>query len=81
MTLVSIEDFRANVDAYIASLTEGDVVLTRNGKPCAMLCATPAYSPDGDDEFDQSSEFWQMINERRREAAISWDEALKQLEL
>lgn len=81
MTLVSLEDFRANVDAYVAATANGDVILTRDGKPCAMLCATPTELPEGDSEFGRSPEFWKMIRERRQEATISWHEALEQLDL
>jgi hypothetical protein len=41
----------------------------------------PADPTLDDDEPGNSAEFWRMIRARRDEAAISWDEALKELSL
>jgi antitoxin (DNA-binding transcriptional repressor) of toxin-antitoxin stability system len=80
MTVISIEQFREHLDRYLAE-TEGDVILTRDGKPCFLLRAL--RDTDGSDtgEHEDSPEFWQMIHQRRQEKAIPWEEAKTQLDL
>jgi prevent-host-death family protein len=66
MKAVTVDEFRAHVDEYLAEAATDDVVLTQDGKPCLVL---------------NSEAFWKMIQERRQETGIPWEEAKKQLNL
>jgi len=81
VTVISIEQFRAQLDRYLAATTESDVVLTRDGKPCFLLRAIPDAQGSETDEHEDSAEFWRMIRQRRQEQSIPWEEAKKQLDL
>jgi prevent-host-death family protein len=37
MTVISVEEFRAHPDQYLAETARGDVVLTRDGEPWIVL--------------------------------------------
>ena len=55
MKIASVADVKARLSAYIQACAEGPVIITRNGKPAAVLLAVPdedelerlvlAYSP------------------------------------
>jgi hypothetical protein len=79
VTSVTIEEFRAHVDKYLADAASSDVVLTHDGKPWLVLRAIAAEQDDDSAAFAHSAEFWQMIRERRHEQGIPWDEARKDL--
>ena len=80
MTVISVEEFRGQVDHYLDATAAGDVVLTRDGKPVAVL---KAFQENGEDShaFAESPEFWRMIRACRQEKGIPWEEARKQLDL
>ena len=78
MTTVSIEEFRAQVDSYLAAAARDTVVVTQDGKPWIVLHAA---DDNGDAAFEQSPAFWRLIHERRNEQGIPWEEARKQLDL
>ena len=79
MKTVSVEEFRAHLDHYLAEVVYDDVVVTQDGKPWVVLHAVA----DGVDSsaFANSAEFWEMIRRRRQEQGIPWDEAKKLLDL
>ncbi|HKI36160.1 MAG TPA: hypothetical protein VKA46_30160 [Gemmataceae bacterium] len=81
MTVISIEQFRAQLDRYLAATTESDVILTRDGKPCFLLRALQGANGSEAAEHEDSPEFWRMIQQRRQEKAIPWEEAKLQLDL
>jgi len=81
MTLISVDEFRANLDRYLAAMDQGEVVLTRDGKPIAVLRAIQENGDEDSRAFAGSAEFWTMIHERRQEEGIPWEEARRQLDL
>jgi antitoxin (DNA-binding transcriptional repressor) of toxin-antitoxin stability system len=81
VTVVSVEEFRAHLDQYLEATVQGEVVLTRGGKPIAILHALPENGDQDSDPFVGSDEFWRMIRLRRQEQGIPWEEARKQLDL
>jgi antitoxin (DNA-binding transcriptional repressor) of toxin-antitoxin stability system len=81
MTVISVEEFRVHVDHYLDATAKGEVVLTRDGKPVAILKAIQENGADVSDTFAESPEFWRMIHQRRQEQGIPWEEARKQLDL
>jgi antitoxin (DNA-binding transcriptional repressor) of toxin-antitoxin stability system len=81
MNTVSIEEFRAHLDEYLADAAKKDLILTNMGKPWLVL---RAISPEQDADstgLTRSPEFWQMIRERRQQQGIPWEEARKELGL
>lgn len=80
MKTVSVEEFRAHLDEYLAAAVSRDVILTNDGKPWLVLHAIAAEEEDSR-AFTRSPEFWQMIRARRQEQGIPWEEARKELGL
>jgi hypothetical protein len=81
MTVISIEQFRQQMDRYLAATAESDVILTQDGKPCVLLRAIHDTGGSDGGNFADSPEFWRMIQQRRQETGIPWEEAKKQLDL
>jgi hypothetical protein len=81
MKTVSIEEFRAHLDKYLADAASRDVILTHEGKPWLVLRAVASEADEDSTAFGRSPEFWEMIRERRREQGIPWEEARKELGL
>ena len=79
--MVSVEEFQAHLEQYLAATAQGEVVLTRAGKPIAVLHALRENGDQDSDPFAGSKEFWRMIRQRRQEQGIPWEEARKQLDL
>lgn len=78
MKSIDSNRFAANIDQYLQDLLSETIVLTKAGRPCAIVRGL-----DYDDEqleLANSREFWTMIQERRREPAIPWEVAKQQLE-
>jgi prevent-host-death family protein len=81
MTTISVEEFRAHPDQYLAETAKGDVVLTHQGKPWVVLRSVEDDQDRLSAAYANSPEFWRMIRERRLEQGIPWQEARKQLDL
>jgi hypothetical protein len=81
MTTVSIEEFRKQVDSYLAAAAQEPIVVTQDGKPWVVLHAVGGNGDADDADFAQSPAFWQMVHQRRQEQGLPWEEARKQLEL
>jgi antitoxin (DNA-binding transcriptional repressor) of toxin-antitoxin stability system len=81
MKAVSIEEFRAHLDEYLADAASSDVILTNEGKPWLVLRAIAAPENEDSTACTRSPEFWQMIRERRQEQGIPWEKARKELGL
>jgi hypothetical protein len=81
MKTVSVEEFRAHLDEYLAGAASRDLILTNEGKPWLVVRAIAAEADEGSAAFTRSPEFWQMIRERRQERGIPWEEARKELGL
>ncbi len=81
MTTVSVEEFRAHPDQYLAETAKGDVILTQDGQPWVVLRAVDDDQDRLSAAYANSPEFWQMIRQRRQEQGIPWEDARKQLDL
>ena len=80
MTTVSVQEFRLHPDQYFAATEKGDVVLTQNGEPWVVLRAVDDDQDRLSAAYANSPEFWRMIQQRRQEQGIPWDQAKKQLD-
>lgn len=77
MKTVDAGQFAANVDQYLRDSLLEVIVVTQEGKPCAVV-----HGLDYDDEQLQlvnSPEFWSMINQRRKSPTIPWKVAKERL--
>jgi len=81
MTTVSIDEFRAHPDHYLAEAAKGDVILTQDGQPWVVLRAVDDDQDRISAAYADSPQFWQIIRQRRQEQGIPWEEARKQLDL
>jgi prevent-host-death family protein len=73
MKTISVRDLQKNIKEAVDSAQGDRVVVTRRGKPAAVLLGV-----EGKDwetvVFETSSEFWKLIEERRAEATLSTEE-------
>ena len=81
MTSVSVEEFRADPNQYLAEVEKGDVILTQDGQPWIVLRAIEDDQDRLSACYANSPEFWQMIQRRRAEQGIPWEQARTQLGL
>jgi len=78
MKTIDISQFSANPQQYVDDSQEEPIVVTRGGKPCAVMHGVADDLESS--ELAHSREFWTMIEQRRREPTIPWDIAKKELE-
>jgi hypothetical protein len=79
MRTIDIAQFSANPLQYVDDSQQETIVVTRLGKPCAVL-----HGVEDDletSELAHSSEFWTMIQQRRSEPTIPWEVAEKELDV
>ena len=77
MKSVDAGQFAANVTQYLHDSLSETIVLTQEGRPCAVV-----HGLDYDDEQMQlvnSPEFWSMIRQRRQDRTIAWEIAKERL--
>lgn len=78
MKTIDASQFAANVDQYLSDSRAEVIVVTRGGRPCAVI-----QGLDYDDEqieLVNSPEFWSMIRERREQPTISGDVVKQRLD-
>lgn len=80
MTTVTVQEFQRHPGQYLAATATGDVVLTQDGEPWVVLRAVEDDQDRLSAAYANSPEFWRLIEERRLEPGIAWDEAKKQLD-
>ena len=80
MTLIRVEEFRADLDRYLAAATQGDVVLSATASRLRS-CVRSRTMATRMGAFAGSADFWRMIHERRQEQGIPWEEARQHLDL
>ena len=68
----------ANLEECVRQAQGERVVITRNGKPVAVLVGVQGMDLE-QIELGQSGEFWKLIQERRRQKTISSAELAKRL--
>jgi hypothetical protein len=78
MKTVDAGQFAANMNQYLKDSLSEPIVVTQEGKPCAVV-----HGVQYDDEqlqFVNSHDFWSMIRQRREQATIPWQTAKRQLQ-
>jgi len=79
MKTVSVRDLQKNVKGCVDESQEDRVVITRHGRPAAVLVGVEGE--DWEDIVLQTDpSFWKLIRKRRKEKTISLDELKAELE-
>jgi prevent-host-death family protein len=66
MKTIAASDLKSDVNAALGLAQKERVLITRAGKPCAVIIGIENYD-DEDFQLAQSHEFWRLIESRRRE--------------
>jgi antitoxin (DNA-binding transcriptional repressor) of toxin-antitoxin stability system len=64
MKTIPMTDLCSEPDAVLDSAQTERILISRGGKPCALLVGIEAYDAE-DLQWATSSEFWEMIGQRR----------------
>jgi prevent-host-death family protein len=64
MKRIAVDDLRCNADAVLDSAQSDRIVISRAGKPCAVLVGIEEYDAE-DLTLATSDDFWRMIQQRR----------------
>lgn len=64
MKRIPIKDLERDVEAVINSAQSERIVISRGGKPCALLIGIENYDAE-DMRLANSEDFWRMIHQRR----------------
>jgi prevent-host-death family protein len=64
MKNIAAKELKADLDAVLNSAQSERIVISRHGKPCAVLVGIEDYDAE-DLRLASSQDFWRMIHERR----------------
>ena len=78
MKTVNIRTLQREVRKSVKASQKDSVVVTRNGKPAAVIIGLEGQDWESV-VMETSSSFWSMIQRRRKEKTIPWSEARKRL--
>jgi hypothetical protein len=73
MKQLPIEKLAENVNALVKTAPREKILLTRNGKPFAFVSDASKYDWE-DIGYMADPEFWKMIQERRKEPTIPFEQ-------
>jgi prevent-host-death family protein len=79
MKTVSLAKAQADLDTVLDSAQKERIVLTRAGKPSAVLVGIEGYDAE-DLRLATSPEFWKLITERRQGRLVPLSEVKARLE-
>jgi len=80
MKTVALSDLQKKVESIVSSAQKERIVLTRGGKPSALLIGIESYD-DEDLQLAGSADFWRLIEDRRRGQSIPLSELRTRLKL
>jgi antitoxin (DNA-binding transcriptional repressor) of toxin-antitoxin stability system len=73
MKEITLEQLAQETLASVEAAQRERVLVTRDGKPLALLVGLENKDEE-DLQLETSVEFWKMIEERRREPTVPWEE-------
>ncbi|MCP4664467.1 MAG: type II toxin-antitoxin system Phd/YefM family antitoxin [bacterium] len=79
MKTISASEATVDITSMLDSAQVERVVITRNGKPSAVVLGLESYDAE-DMNLASSPEFWQMIEQRRRGSSIPLAEVRARLD-
>jgi prevent-host-death family protein len=68
MKTISNLEAQVDIDAVLDSAQNERIIVTRNGRPSVVIVGLESYDQE-DLQWAGSTEFWQMIQERRSSGA------------
>lgn len=81
MKTIPTKELQANLDAVLDSSQQERIIISRGGKPCAVLVGIQNYDAE-DLQLAGSPDFWLMIRQRRSEGrSIPLDEVEARLKM
>lgn len=80
MKHVTLEEAEKRLSQLLAEAENEAIVILKEGKPVGLLSAWPDLDQESLDRASSSS-FWRMIQARRSEKGIPWEDAKIQLGL
>jgi len=78
MKTVSVRDLQKNIRESVEAAQKDRVVVTRNGKPAALLIGVEGQDWESV-VLQTSAPFWKLIEQRRREKTVSLREMRKRM--
>ena len=78
MKTIAIRDLQKDLKRYVDAAQTEQVVITRHGKPAAICIGVEGYDWETLLRATDAT-FWKMIEQRRRQPTISFEEAKAQL--
>jgi prevent-host-death family protein len=69
MRRLTLEQLLEQLQDYVRSAQQEEILITQNGKPIALLLGLENIDPE-QWHLQLSQEFWQMIRDRRQRATI-----------
>ena len=80
MKTINVRDLQKKIRECIEVAQKDRVVVTRHGKPVALVTGLDGY--DWEDLYWATNvSFWKMIEKRRKEPTIPFDEVIKRLKI
>ena len=73
MKTINVRDLQKNVRKCMVASQKDRVVITRHGKPAAVLVGVEGRDWE-DVLYQTSASFWKMIQRRRKEKTLSFQE-------
>lgn len=80
MKTIAASEVRANLEAVLGSAQKERIVVTRGGKPSAVLFGIESYD-DEDLQLVHSEVFWRLIQSRRQGRAMPLSELRTRLKI
>jgi prevent-host-death family protein len=78
MKEVTVEQLASQPAEWLDAAQRDRVVVTKDGKPSALIVGIENQDEE-DWDLQLSPEFWRMIEERRREPTIPWEQVKAEL--
>lgn len=78
--MIKIDVKRANIDACVTDAQHERVVITRNGKPIALVVGVEGMD-DEQLQLGSSDKFWRLITERRKQKTMSRSEVEQRIKM
>ena len=78
MKEVTLEQLTSQPADWLKAAQSDRLVITENGKPSAVVFGIQNLDEE-DWDLQLSPEFWRMIEERRREPTIPWEQVKAEL--
>lgn len=78
MKEITVEQLASQPADWLHAAQQDRLVVTRDGKPSALIVGIENQDEE-DWNLQLSPEFWQMIEDRRREQTIPWEQVKAEL--